>query len=188
MAGLINQDKDLANSPRVVKEKQYSDLDLIFDARTTSDGDIFKKTDAAAVKQSLKSLLLTNRYEKPYRPEYGANLGGLLFELANADTGEEILLRIESAVERYEPRVKLLDVKVTSRPDKNSINVYIEFRVVSTGIVDVMKVVLASEDDCEPPFFPQPPVIESLGNFITTEGLIIINTEFGIGIAYDTGE
>ncbi len=58
MAGLINQDKDLTNSPRVAKEKQYSDLDLVFDARTTSDGDIFKKTDAAAVKQSLKSLLL----------------------------------------------------------------------------------------------------------------------------------
>ena len=135
--GITQEDGNLSKSSRVVKEKQYSDFDLLFDARSATDGDIFRKTDAASVKQALKNLILTNRFEKPYRPNYGANLSGLLFELADEDTGNEVLARIKNQINRFEPRAKILNIKVTSRPDYNSINVYLEFRVVSTGIIDV---------------------------------------------------
>ena len=91
-----NADGNLSNSNRVVKERLYSDIDLTFFARTSTDGDVFKKTDAASVKQALKSLLLTNKFEKPYKPAFGGNLNGLLFELADADTGSEIASRIKS--------------------------------------------------------------------------------------------
>ena len=112
MAGNKNEDGNLSISQRVTKERVYPDLDLTLAARTSTDGDIFRKTDLA-VKQALKTLLLTNRPEKPYRPSFGGNLGGLLFELADEDTGEEILQRVKNAIQRYEPRVAILNIKVT---------------------------------------------------------------------------
>jgi phage baseplate assembly protein W len=187
MAIKSNQDGDLTNSIRVAKERLYSDFDLTFGARTTTDGDIFKKTDAAAVKQALKTLILTNRFEKPYRPAFGGNLSGLLFELANEETGDEILSRIKSTIARYEPRVRILDIEVTAEPDYNKVNVVIEFRVVSTGITDVLKIVLGSIGDCTPEFNPAPPAEPYDGNSITTESLNPILTEAGIYLVADDG-
>ena len=187
MAIKSNQDGDLSNSIRVTKERLYSDFDLTFGARTTQDGDIYKKTDAAAVKQALKTLILTNRFEKPYRPAFGGNLAGLLFELANEDTGDEILSRVKATIARYEPRVRVLDIEVTAEPDYNSVDVKIEFRVVATGFTDVLKVVLGSIGDCTPDFNPAPISEPYEGNSITTELLQPILTEAGLYLVVDDG-
>lgn len=136
------EDANLKKQARVTRERTYADLDLTLAARTSNDGDVFRKLDAGAVKQSIKTLLLTNRYEKPFRPNFGANLGGLLFELADEDTGDEIIENITKSVERYEPRAKILDLKVSATPDYNSVSVTIQFRVVNTDVVDVLKVKL----------------------------------------------
>jgi phage baseplate assembly protein W len=182
-----NEDGKLDGSIRVVKERLYKDLDLSFAARTTTDGDVFRKNDAAAVKQALKSLILTNRFEKPYRPNYGADLSSLLFELADADTGDEIIQKIKSAVERYEPRVKILALRVSATPDYNAVDVVIEFRVVATGVVDVLKVVLDTTISCEPPFKPAPPFEPYTGEGLMTEYSQPIITEAGINISVDDG-
>ena len=119
------EDGNLSTSVRVVRDRLYSDFDLTFEANTTSGGDVYGKTDAASVKQAIKTLLLTNRFEKPYRPQFGADLGGLLFNLADADTGEEISSAIKSAIERYEPRVVITRLQVSATPDYNSIDVVV---------------------------------------------------------------
>jgi|TARA_B110000908_G_C10259635_1_gene458210 phage baseplate assembly protein W len=136
------EDGNLSTSVRVVRDRLYSDFDLSFAAKTTTDGDIYKKTDAAAVKQSIKTLLLTRRSEKPFRPQFGADLYSLLFSLADESSGAEIADAIKSAIQRYEPRVAILRLKVTSDTDYNSADVTIEFRIVNTDIVDVIKVSL----------------------------------------------
>lgn len=140
-----NEDGDLSESVRVLRQRQYSDLDLSFFARTATDGDVYKKTDAAAVKQAIKNLLLTNRFEKPYRPEYGADLNGLLFELADDDTGDEIVEKIRNVVQRYEPRARILKIRVTSTLNTNNINVTVEFRVVNTETTDTLKLDLVPQ-------------------------------------------
>lgn len=158
------EDGKLDTSIRVVKERDYSDLDLSLSSRTSTDGDVFKKTDAASVKQAIKNLLMTNRFEKPYRPNYGADLGGLLFELMDEDVGEEIIDNIKKAIQRYEPRAKVLNVRVTATPDYNSVSVIVEFRVISTGLVETLKVSLNPSAPIEIPALP-----------ITTEPFIIYN-------------
>ena len=70
------------------------------------------------------------------------------------DTGNEIASRIKNTVTRYEPRVKILKLKVISQPDYNKIKVLIEFRVVNTGIIDVLQLVLGGSEICDPPFNP----------------------------------
>lgn len=142
-----NEDKDLNKSPRVVREREYSDIDLSLDARvaptySSGDGDILRKTDAAAVKQSIKNLLLTNRFEKPYRPNFGGNLGGLLFELMDENTADLMIGQIRAAIERYEPRAKITNLKIVATPDYNSVSVQIEFRIVNTQFSDALRVKL----------------------------------------------
>ena len=189
---ITREDGDLSFSPRVTNERLYSDFDLTFGARTTTDGDVFKKTDAASVKQALKSLLLTNAFEKPYRPEYGANLSGLIFEPADENTGEEITSRIKNTVSRYEPRVKILNLKVIALPDANQIKVLLEFRVVNTGVVDVLQLMIGKVMECEPPFLAAPPPTPFVEDYILAENLDILNADRGanpsLRIVFDDGE
>lgn len=175
------EDGNLSSSIRVVKERVYSDIDLSLDARTSTDGDVFRKTDAASVKQAIKNLLMTNRFEKPYRPNYGANLGGLLFELMNEDVGDEIIDAITKSIERYEPRAKILGIKVTATTDYNAVTATLEFRVVGTGVVETLKVSLNPTSPAEIPVLP----LET-SPIITYDG--IIRTQLSDRIAAYNGD
>ena len=113
------------------RKTAYIDLDLSFAVKTS--GELYKKVDAAAVRQSVKTLITTNRFEKPFQPNYGADIQGLLFELASDPLIEfEIDDRIRRNIGRYEPRAKVLDVVVVAKPDNNSVSVTIEFQVINT--------------------------------------------------------
>jgi len=112
------------------RTKIYKDIDLTFTARPS--GEIFKKTDAAAVKQAVKNLMLTNYFEKPFQPKFGANLRDLLFELADDDAEEDIEDRCKQAINSFEPRARALNITAIAKPDRNSISVTVEFRVINT--------------------------------------------------------
>lgn len=112
---------------RIVK---YQDIDLSFALR--ADKDVFRKTDAAAVKQAVKNLLLTGEVEKPFVQNFGGGLGNILFELVDEDAEDEIEIRIRSALELYEPRAILEDLKVSLQPDRNTLQVRVIFRVANT--------------------------------------------------------
>jgi len=117
----------------VGRKKKYSDIDLTFARRP--DNDVYKKTDAAAVRQSVKNILMTNYAERPFLPEFGANLNDFLFNLDTEfddDLLEESIIR---AIEDYEPRAEVLNVKVTTKPDFNSVSATVTFRVLSTNEV-----------------------------------------------------
>ena len=128
---LSAEDQNLGSSSIIgSRTKVYKDIDLTFANKPS--GEIFKKTDAAAVKQAVKNLMLTNYFEKPFNPTFGANLRDLLFDLADEETEEDIEERCIAAVQAYEPRAQALNVTATSTPDQNSIKVVLEFRVINT--------------------------------------------------------
>ena len=112
------------------RTKVYKDIDLTFAAKPS--GEIFKKTDAAAVKQAVKNLMLTNHFEKPFQPRFGANLRDLLFDLADDESEEDIEERCLNAINVFEPRAEALNVTAIANPDRNSIQVVVEFRVINT--------------------------------------------------------
>jgi len=126
------EDKNLDVSTILTsRSRAYKDIDLTFKNIPIS-GEIYKKTEAAAVKQAVKNLVMTNFGEKPFNPEFGGHVQSLLFELANEDTEEEIEEQILSAINRYEPRAVALSVIAISDPDRNSVDVTIVFQVVNT--------------------------------------------------------
>ena len=128
---LSKEDGDLQKSSLVTtRKKVFRDLDVTFAAKPSKE--ISVKKDAAAVKQSVKNLILTNHFEKPFQPYFGGNVRGLLFELADDATGSEVEEQIVNAIQQYEPRAELLNVNVNSQPDRNSIDVTITFKIVNS--------------------------------------------------------
>ena len=122
-----NLQKSTLISSRTV---DYLDIDLTFAKRPS--GDVYKKKDAAAVKQSIKNLLLTDFYEKPFQPFFGANLRAMLFELADEDTEDEVEENIRNAINKYEPRAEILTITVNVLPDQNDMRVSVYFKIIST--------------------------------------------------------
>lgn len=132
------EDANLAQRSIVsAREQVYSDIDLSFAKK--SNGDIFKKTEAAAVKQAVKTLIQTNFGERPFNYYFGANIRALLFEPVTPDTIAEIDINIRLAIQNFEPRAELLDVRVLDEIDKNSVNVSVRFKVISTNEVVEIK-------------------------------------------------
>jgi phage baseplate assembly protein W len=124
------EDGNLSSSILSSRKKSYSDIDLLFERKPS--GDIYSKTDADAVKQSVKNIVSTNHFEKPFEIFYGANITGMLFELADAGMGTHIEDQIKSSISEYEPRARVLKINVFSNPDRNTLQVELLFRVIAT--------------------------------------------------------
>ena len=128
---LAAEDVRLGSSSIIgARTKLYKDIDLTFAVKLS--GEIFKKTDAAAVKQAVKNLMLTNNFEKPFQPKFGADLRALLFDLADDDAEEDIEERCINAINVFEPRAQALNVTAIAKPDRNSVSVTVEFRIINT--------------------------------------------------------
>jgi len=135
------EDGNLSNAPLTSSiSRAYKDIDLAFLNRPS--GDIYKKTDAAAVKQAIKNLLLTNETEKPFLPTYGGNLNEFLFALSSEFDEIGIKEQVAQTIQNYEPRAIVKQVNVELLPDANSINVTVVFQVVTTLQVETVEVSL----------------------------------------------
>lgn len=129
---LSREDGTLNTSTLVTtRNKIYRDIDLTFSVK--DNGELYVKRDAAAVKQAIKNLILTNHFEKPFLPFYGGNIRALLFELADNETDLEVEDNIRQAIQKYEPRAKIIDIIVNSSPDNNSLRVTLEFQVINSN-------------------------------------------------------
>ena len=125
------EDGNLSNVPITSSvERTYVDIDCSFEMKPT--GDIYKKTDAAAVKQAVKNLLMTPKGSAPFSPFYGGGLDDLLFELTSDLTQKEIEDQVAETIGRYEPRARVTAVKAILVPDYNSIDITVLFQVIST--------------------------------------------------------
>ena len=111
--------------------RQYTDLDLFFGSKTVSK-DINKVTDIQAVKRSIRNLVLTNHYEKPFHPEIGSGVRGILFEPMTPLTAHILTRKIEDVIVNFEPRARLIGVRAQPNLDRNEYECTIEFFVVNT--------------------------------------------------------
>ena len=108
----------------------YKDLNLDF-SQNTATKDIQKITDVESVKRSVRNLINTNHYEKPFRPEVGSNLRAMLFELISPQMNHAISKEIDLMIANYEPRCRLVEVSSNPQIDRNAYAVTISFYVVN---------------------------------------------------------
>ena len=106
----------------------FKDLNLDFQQNAATK-DIQKIKDIEAVKRSVRNLVNTNHYEKPFHPEIGSNLRAMLFELMTPQMNHVISKQIENLINNYEPRCNLTQVHTQPMFDRNGYAVQISFRV-----------------------------------------------------------
>ena len=107
-------------------QKIFSDIDLTF-KRMQATGDVAMRYNDQAVISSVRNLLLTNFYERPFQPTVGSNLTALLFEPATNITASILSDEIKSVIKNYEPRAILNEIQVTLAPNQNAFNVRMSF-------------------------------------------------------------
>jgi phage baseplate assembly protein W len=112
--------------------KIYSDLDLSFAAHPIT-GDVARKYDVNAVKQALKTLILTNYYERPFQPKLGSPVYGMMFENIDMITANSLKLRLELLINKHEPRVRSQQIDVVPLFDQNAFKVSIYFYVIGVN-------------------------------------------------------
>ena len=115
------------NSPR-----SFKDLDLNFTIHPIRK-DINTHKNEYAIINSVKNLVLTNHYERPFQPEIGSNIRRLLFENVDAITAAQIEREITETVENFEPRVQVSKVIAAADPDNNGYKVTLEFFVINNA-------------------------------------------------------
>jgi phage baseplate assembly protein W len=121
-------DYNLSQSSNVARQRVYADLDNSFSVHPIYN-DVLPLIDLDAVKQSLKNLLLTNTYDRPFQPNIGSNIRELLFENASVLVELELEDKIQRTIALYEPRIRNPIVNVTDESDKNAYRVSIGFEV-----------------------------------------------------------
>jgi len=129
------------NGKTVASENIYSDLNLSFKPHPIT-GDVTRKTDVEAVIGSIKNIVSTNAYERPFKPNFGVNIRSMLFELDTTLFGKtRVAKQIAETIEILEPRVT--NVKITiNEVDRNELNMTIYFRVINSVNIEEFSYVL----------------------------------------------
>ena len=130
----IYDSKSSVSKERV--NRLYSDLDLDF-TRNPVTSDIVKLNDVDSVKRSVKNLIQTNHYERPFHPEIGSDIRGLLFENMTPLTALNLERKVIEVLTNFEPRAKIVNVIAQPQEDANRYHIQISFYVVgiSTPVV-----------------------------------------------------
>ena len=109
--------------------KSFRDFSLTFEKNAVTN-DILSLKNEAAIKESVKNIVLYNFYEKPFDPFFGGNIIGLLFENSTPTMVLEVKNRIERSIEIHEPRVTAVSVTVKFEEDRNELNCKIQYLIL----------------------------------------------------------
>ncbi len=115
----------------ISRKPDYSDLDLDFMINPIT-GDINKKTGEDAIKRSVRNLIFTNYYERPFKSSIGSDVPKLLFDNVDPMTASFIEDAIARLINNFEPRVRLTGVRVKVDYDNNGFGVEVQYIMINT--------------------------------------------------------
>ncbi len=113
-----------------LRSERYSDFYNSF-SKNFGTKDLARLTNEDSIISSLKNIILTRKGERPFFPEFGCNISGLLFENFSKFTTDAIETEIKTAVENFEPRIKTINVKAIEFPDSHSIELQLFFTTIN---------------------------------------------------------
>lgn len=119
--------------------RQFRDLNMLFQPHPATH-DVTTKVDAAAVKQSIRNLVLTMNYERPFHPEKGCQIYGLLFENVDIISLQIAKQSVINVITQYEPRCNLIEVVLEDLSHVNAVNINIYFSVLNSDSVESVSV------------------------------------------------
>jgi phage baseplate assembly protein W len=120
-----------SNDPTIIAERSFKDLDLNFTPHPIKK-DVSRHYNEKAVINAVKNLVSTNFYEKPFQPDFGAGIRGLLFEPVDSVFGASIERKLTEAINNYEPRVAIESITAIPSPDENGYKVMMVFYIINS--------------------------------------------------------
>jgi len=120
------------------KTREYTDFNLLFTTNPAT-GDLTKKSDEEAIKASVRNLIQTKNFERPFHPEIGSQIYSLVFENFSPVIAQVMKKTIFDTIEKFEPRVSVTDVRIQERPDSNELSVDILFLINSSDKLVTLK-------------------------------------------------
>lgn len=117
--------------PTVTRDILYADLDMKLTPYFNGDikGDIIPLTDIDAIKNSIRNLVLSGIYDRPFEPYLGTRLKSLLFENATPLTAVAVKDEILTVIKKFEPRVSTVEVDLIDLSDENAYRVNVMFAI-----------------------------------------------------------
>ena len=103
--------------------RTFRDLDLNFTIHPVKK-DINTHKNEYAIINSIKNLVLTNHYERPFQPDLGSNIRRLLFEQVDSVTASQLEREIAEVIGNFEPRAQVSKVEAIPSPDENKYQIY----------------------------------------------------------------
>jgi phage baseplate assembly protein W len=125
-----NDINKLMATSTINKTRTYKDLDLTFTKHPVRK-DVSFHFDEYAVINSIKNLVLTNHYERPFQPEIGSNVRRLLFENVDVVVAAQLEREISEVIDNFEPRASVSRVTAVPAPDENGYSIELEFFLVN---------------------------------------------------------
>lgn len=111
----------------------YSDFNNNLDIHPGT-GDFLRLRNESAVIQSVKNLLLTDFYERPFQPRIGCRVRQMLFEHITPITSLRIQTAIEDTLKNFERRINLIDTTVEPDDENNGYNIRLRFSLINNSI------------------------------------------------------
>ena len=111
---------------------KYKDIDLDF-GRNPVTNDVNKLTDVEAVKRSVRNLINTSHFERPFHPELGSSIRAMLFEPITPMTALMLQRRVQEVLVNFEPRIRLVQIVANPNIDSNAYDMRIYFYVVGSN-------------------------------------------------------
>ena len=116
----------------IESDRTFRDLDLNFTIhQVRKDINVYK--NEFAIINSIKNLVLTNHYERPFQPEIGSNIRRMLFEQVDSITAAQIEREITEVIGNFEPRAQVSRVDAIPSPDENLYKIRLEFFIINSS-------------------------------------------------------
>ena len=113
--------------------KEFKDISMSFETNPLND-DLIALKNSTAIARSIRNIVFTRPGEKFFDPDFGSRITESLFE--NMDEVSALAIRdeIEFSITNFEPRVNLIEVRVTPNFTNNEMNATIVYQIVGIDV------------------------------------------------------
>lgn len=131
-------------TPRTRSQEFYSDFSKNLE-QIPGRTDLSRRINESSVRESIKNIVLTNKGERLFQPDFGCDINASLFE--NIDANTIIILKdnIRKAIGTYEPRCIVKAVEIIADIDTNNIQATVLFSVINTSNTSSLTIDLVRE-------------------------------------------
>lgn len=117
-------------APVTEKDYVYSDIPINLDLSPMT-GDIVKRTDTDAIKNSILQIISTKPGERFFNTNYGSKINNYLFDIIDESTAENIRSEIENALKNFNKRINVENINVVPDYENETYQVFILFNIIN---------------------------------------------------------